>query len=97
MTDDREISLINDRDLRCSGPTNILSFPGDRGERLGALMLSAVTMEREIVLYGQDPDVHAQRLLAHGMGHILGLDHGSVMESFCSCLEASVRESLDEA
>ena len=83
---DGDIAEINARNLGCSGPTNILSFPGD-GAMLGTLFLSADTMEREAVLYGQDVKEHAIRLLAHGMGHIIGFDHGPEMDEFCSCLE----------
>jgi rRNA maturation RNase YbeY len=85
---DGDISEVNVRNLGCSGPTNILSFPGVQGE-LGMLFLSADTMEREIVLYGQEPHQHAKHLLAHGIGHILGFDHGREMDAFCSYLEQS--------
>lgn len=85
---DGDIADVNLRNLGCSGPTNILSFPGGEGE-LGTLFLSADTLERESVLYGQDAAVHARRLLAHGMGHILGFDHGPDMDAFCAYLEES--------
>ena len=83
---DGAISALNARALGCTGPTNVLSFPGG-GDRLGSLFLSAETLEREIVLYGQDPGEHARRLLAHGFGHITGFDHGPDMDAFCSMLE----------
>lgn len=85
---DGDIAAVNLRNLGCSGPTNILSFPGEEGE-LGTLFLSADTLERESVLYGQDVTVHARRLLAHGMGHITGFDHGPEMDAFCAYLEES--------
>lgn len=85
---DGDIAAVNARNLGCTGPTNILSFPGD-GESLGTLFLSADTMEREAVLYGQDVEVHARRLLAHGMGHIMGFDHSPEMDDFCVYLEES--------
>lgn len=87
---DGDIAEVNARNLGCSGPTNILSFPGD-GASLGTLFLSADTLEREAVLYGQDAESHAIRLLAHGMGHIAGFDHGPEMEDFCTYLEESCR------
>lgn len=83
---DGDIAAVNARNLGCSGPTNILSFPGD-GASLGTLFLSADTMEREAVLYGQNVEEHARRLLAHGMGHIMGFDHGPEMDDFCAYLE----------
>ena len=93
---DGDIAEVNARNLGCSGPTNILSFPGD-GTSLGTLFLSAETMEREAVLYGQDVEDHARRLLAHGMGHIMGFDHGPEMEDFCAYLEeSSLSSGADE-
>ena len=85
---DGDIAEVNARNLGCSGPTNILSFPGD-GASLGTLFLSADTMEREAVLYGQDVEAHAVRLLAHGMGHIMGFDHSPEMDDFCAYLEGA--------
>ena len=88
MAGDGDIAAVNFRNLGCVGPTNILSFPGGEGE-LGTLFLSADTLERESVLYGQDVTVHARRLLAHGMGHIMGFDHSAEMDEFCAYLEES--------
>lgn len=85
---DGDIAEVNSRNLGCTGPTNILSFPGEEGE-LGTLFLSADTLERESVLYGQNVSVHARRLLAHGMGHIMGFDHSPEMDAFCAWLEES--------
>lgn len=87
---DGDIAEVNARNLGCTGPTNILSFPGD-GSLLGTLFLSADTLEREAVLYGQDVEEHARRLLAHGMGHIIGFDHSEKMDEFCAYLEDAVR------
>ena len=97
---DGDIAEVNARNLGCTGPTNILSFPGD-GATLGTLFLSAETMEREAVLYGQDVEVHAKRLLAHGMGHIMGFDHGPEMDELCayledSCLSSSGNEASED-
>ncbi len=85
---DGEISFINAMRMGCTGPTNILSFP-EEGTSLGTLMLSAPTMERESVLYGQNVAEYARRLLAHGMGHLCGMDHGPGMDVFCTRLEAA--------
>ena len=87
---DGDIADVNARNLGCGGPTNILSFPGG-GSLLGTLFLSADTMEREAVLYGQDVEEHARRLLAHGMGHIIGFDHSEEMDEFCAYLEEAAR------
>ena len=93
---DGDIAGVNAINLGCSGPTNILSFPGE-GKELGTLFLSSDTLERESVLYGQDVSIHARRLLAHGMGHIMGFDHGMEMDDVCSWLEEACRASSADA
>ncbi len=91
LLDDAAISAANRRFMNCMGPTNVLSFPG--GEDLpGILLLSLDTLARECLLYGQEPAEHLLRLLAHGMGHLAGLDHGPAMDRLCAaCLDAARR------
>jgi len=84
LVDDEGIAALNAKFLGCQGPTNILSFPeGDPEcpEELGALFLSVETLAREAFLYGQDPVEHQARLLAHGLLHLAGLDHGPEMDA----------------
>ncbi len=85
LADDAGISRENAKHLGCPGPTNILSFPafGDNGGAGGvaSLLLSLDTLQRESLLYGQDHAEHALRLLAHGMAHLGGLDHGPAMDA----------------
>lgn len=86
VTDDRESAELNTTHLGCRGPTNILSFPesedGEHGERnLGTLVLSAPALRRECLLYGQPENEHLVRLLAHGLTHLLGYDHGPEMDA----------------
>jgi probable rRNA maturation factor len=101
IVDDTAIAALNWKALDCRGPTNILSFPvgdvsrladGRRGNAsppplLGSLALSADTLLRECFLYGQEPEEHCLRLLAHGLAHLMGLDHGAAMDSLCARLE----------
>lgn len=47
------------------------------------LLLSVDTLRRECLLYGQEAEQHTLRLLAHGLGHVLGHDHGPVMDALC--------------
>ncbi len=61
--------------------------PGDGPDEggpchLGWLVLSLDTWRRECQLYGQEPVEHALRLLAHGLGHLAGYDHGPEMDAF---------------
>lgn len=72
--------------MGCPGPTNVLSFPG--GEDMpGTLLFSVDTLYRESLLYGQSPLGYTVRLLAHGVGHLLGLDHGPAMDAVCALME----------
>ncbi len=97
LLDDAATAKANAMHLGCTGPTNILSFPGGPGIP-GALLLSLDTLQRECLLYGQDPAEHAVRLLAHGMGHLRGLDHGPVMDALCERhMEAAWAALCDEA
>lgn len=107
IADDALIAMINEEQLGCIGPTNILSFPTyespscgemdhDNGmdahanpPLLGSLVLSVDTLHREAFLYGQPLHEHCMRLLAHGLGHIAGYDHGPEMEAF----EETAREA----
>ena len=87
LADDAVISNANEAFLGCVGPTNILSFPAAGLPRQtreapppAALLLSLDTMQRECMLYRQNATEHTLRLLAHGMTHLAGLDHGDSME-----------------
>ena len=80
LVDDAAIGVANRRCLGCTGPTNVLSFPGG-SDSPGTLLFSLDTLRRECLLYGQEPGEHALRLLAHGMAHLCGLDHSAQMDA----------------
>lgn len=85
---DARMLHLNGVSMHCPGPTNILAFPADEHARgalfLGSLALSLDTMHREARLYGQDAPTYCLRLLAHGLAHLLGYDHGPDMERACA-------------
>ena len=88
LADDAHVAGANARCMACSGPTNILTFPGD-ASLPGELLLSLDTWERECRFYHQPPLRHLLRLLAHGMAHMAGLDHSPEMTSLeQACLRA---------
>lgn len=89
---DGGIALANRSHMECLGPTNVLSFPGGP-DMAGSLLLSVDTLLRESTLYGQNSSQHCIRLLAHGMGHLLGYDHGEEMNTLCTAME---RAALDK-
>lgn len=88
---DSVIAACNVRYLSCAGPTNILSFPAcdsnhakdNDGDAVATLLLSVDTARREAFLYGQDFATYVFWLLAHGMGHLMGLDHSPEMDELC--------------
>lgn len=95
---DGEIAALNAVHLGCTGPTNILSFPDSADDgHLGSLALSVDTLHRECRLYGQNPAEYARRLLAHGLAHLCGYDHGPLMDAACAELEAAAAKALDVA
>lgn len=64
----------------------------------GHSAFSPDTLARECILYGQEPGRHALRLLAHGMAHLAGLDHGPDMDRRCeSCVAAAQKMLAAEA
>ncbi|MFV0420650.1 rRNA maturation RNase YbeY [Oleidesulfovibrio sp.] len=47
---------------------------------MGVLALSTVAVVRESFLYGQRAEEHALRLIAHGLLHLAGYEHGFEMD-----------------
>lgn len=90
IVDDREMAELNGSFMGCLGPTNVLSFPGGEEGWLGDLVLSAETLAREAHLYNQDPWEYTVRLLAHGLLHLMGHDHGPAMDDLTELAVASV-------
>ncbi|NJB67460.1 putative rRNA maturation factor [Desulfobaculum xiamenense] len=81
-----------------TGPTNVLSFPDEDPERpnyIGQVVLSADTLAREAVLYGQIGVEHLARLLAHAFLHLAGYPHGEEMEALTEAAVDAVAMSLD--
>lgn len=100
LVDDAEMAGINLEYLGGDGPTNILSFPEPDPEHpawLGALVLSVDTLAREAYLYGQEPERHLSRLLAHGILHLAGWEHGPEMDALTEqALDAACPECRDD-
>ena len=87
---DAEIAHLNRQYLDRRGPTNCLAFPDARRSGVflgGSLFISLDTLHRESLLYGQPPVTHLRRLLAHGLTHLAGFDHGAEMDALCVALE----------
>ncbi len=89
LTDDAEVRTLNAQYRHQDKPTNVLSFPmvqpdlldglanSDDGEvLLGDIVLAYETCAAEAAAKGLPLADHARHLIAHGMLHLLGLDHG---------------------
>lgn len=96
LVDEAAMAELNLAFLGCIGPTNILSFPAgdDPGSPLGQLVLAPCTMQREALLYGQEPGLHTLRLLAHGLVHLTGQEHGPDMDAMTDAALAAACEAL---
>ncbi|WP_457601308.1 rRNA maturation RNase YbeY [Hydrogenivirga sp.] len=81
ITDDKEIRELNRRFRGKDKPTDVLSFPiGEEvGGRLilGDVVLSLDTARRQARELGHSLEEEVERLLAHGIIHLLGYDHES--------------------
>jgi probable rRNA maturation factor len=89
LTDDAEIKRLN-RDFRGKDrPTDVLSFSLDEGEGapvvelapLGDLVVSVPTILRQARAHSLSPKDEMQRMLVHGLLHLLGYEHEGVSSS----------------
>jgi rRNA maturation RNase YbeY len=76
------MAQLNDRYLGRKGPTNVLAFPMSDGEgpddnsvMLGDVVISSDTALRESEELGEPLEYTVDRLLIHGILHLLGFDH----------------------
>jgi probable rRNA maturation factor len=76
LAGDRLLRRLN-RDYRGKDrPTDVLSFPGDRGEGgLGDIVISVETAERNARALGRTLPQELDVLALHGFLHVLGYDH----------------------
>ncbi len=86
VTDDATVRDLNSRYLGRDEPTDVLSFgheagrepfvtPPDGIRRLGEVILSYPTAERQARAASRSVQEEASHLLAHGLLHLLGYDH----------------------
>lgn len=81
LTGDDAIAELNHRWRGKEGPTNVLSFPGDRAASggmpvlLGDVVIALETVRNE-ARQGNVPEAdHVKHLAIHGVLHLLGYDH----------------------
>lgn len=82
FTDDDRITQLNNRYLKRNAPTNVLAFPMTgwltskaESPMLGDVVISVDTALREAGECGEPFDYVIDRLMIHGLLHLLGYDH----------------------
>jgi probable rRNA maturation factor len=82
LTDDQEIAELNYRFLKRQGPTNVLAFPMRENDvpepetpMLGDIVISLDAALRDAKTTGETFQETLDRLLVHGLLHLVGYDH----------------------
>lgn len=75
ITTDRRIRALNARWRGKDAPTDVLSFPLEEPGHLGDLVISLDTARRQARAGGWSLARELGRLVAHGLLHLVGLDH----------------------
>ncbi|MBV8600672.1 MAG: rRNA maturation RNase YbeY [Candidatus Eremiobacteraeota bacterium] len=75
LVDDAAIRELNRRFRGKDEPTDVLSFPLDEGDLLGDIAISVETARRQAADYDAPLEREIERLLIHGILHLLGHDH----------------------
>ena len=89
FTDDEGITKLNRRYLKRDGPTNVLAFPMTDAAHpevetsmLGDIVISLDAAARDAQEWGESLEGTVDRLLIHGLLHLLGYEHeGSAQEA----------------
>lgn len=95
IVDTAEMTELNTRYRKKSGPTNVLSFTFDMPEGvevgtpiLGDIVICADVVNREAEEQGITTESHWAHMVVHGIFHLLGYDHENDQD-------ASVMEKLE--
>jgi len=82
FTNDREIARLNEQYLKRVGPTDVLAFPMAGGPEpdvashlLGDVVVSVDSASQEAEQLREPLEYTIDRLLIHGILHLLGYDH----------------------
>lgn len=78
FTDDTNMRYFNKTYRKLDRTTDVLSFPqefGDNNPVLGDILISVDAVKRQSETYGVETENEIERLLVHGILHLLGYDH----------------------
>ena len=86
IVDAVEMTDLNQRYRKQTGPTNVLSFPFQApeplaGDLLGDLVICAPVVRQEAVDQGKPERAHWAHMTVHGILHLLGYDHQEAREA----------------
>jgi len=81
LVSDREMRGLNRRWRGKDRPTDVLSFPLNDSRALGDVVISLQTARRQSREGGWPLAAELSRLLAHGILHCRGYDHGDAREA----------------
>jgi probable rRNA maturation factor len=105
LADDAMVRDLNARFRNQDKPTNVLSFPSGeashdvhagREAQLGDVILAAETLRREAAAEAKPAADHFTHLVIHGILHLLGYDHESVVDAErMERLETAILADLD--
>lgn len=74
FVNNRYIRRLNRKFLKKDRPTNVLAFPGE-GNFLGEIYISLDFAKKEAKEWGIDTRTEIDRLVIHGLLHLLGYTH----------------------
>jgi probable rRNA maturation factor len=87
---------LNRRYRRNDRPTDVLAFPAEADGLLGDIVISLPYASRQAKRRGEPASREIDRLLLHGLLHLLGYDHETDAGEM-DTLEASLRRRLNLA
>jgi len=99
LTGNGEMAALNEKWRGKSGPTNVLSFPGeldgDGPAMIGDIVLALETIAAEASAARISAPDHFSHLVVHGVLHLLGFDHETDREAEeMESLETEILESI---
>lgn len=88
LVKDVEIRALNRRFLKHDRATDVMSFPIGDG-LLGEIYVSRDAVVRQAREYGVTPDNELQRLVLHGLLHLLGFTHRAMTPLYARYLDGT--------
>jgi len=87
ITDENEMSELNETWRHKKGPTNVLSFPLDVPKKnetkplLGDIVICAEVIFREAASQHKTIKAHFAHMVVHGILHLIGYDHENINDA----------------